>query len=448
MTLFMGALGLGLIIYLFTSSEPQFVLRGLLGIAGLIGIAVLFSNNRSKIDWPLVLSGIVLQLGFACLVLKSPWVYRKLRWLSDGFVTMNKYVEDAAQLMFGGLMNVESYGFIFAFQVLPTIVFFAALSSLLYYLGILQRIVFVFAWIMSKTMRLSGAESLSAAGNIFVGQTESPLLIKPYLKSMTKSEMLCIMIGGMATIAGGVFVAYIQMLGGSDPVEQSRFAAHLLTASIISAPAAILAAKIMFPQNEEVDRSLKVSKDKMGANFLDAITRGTTEGVKLAVNVAAMLIVFTALVYLLNHFLMMFGDLINVNDRISAASEGKINGFNLQYILGWVFAPVAWLIGIAKPDVQAVGQLLGFKTILNEFFAYDLMGRYKSEGILTDPRSIMISTYAICGFANIASIGIQVGGIGVLAPSQRENLAKLGFKALIGGTLATLFTACIAGMIL
>ncbi|WP_394805721.1 NupC/NupG family nucleoside CNT transporter [Nonlabens ulvanivorans] len=310
--------------------------------------------------------------------------------------------------------------------------------------------VYVFAWVMSKTMRLSGAESLAAAANIFIGQTEAPLVVKPYLDKMTKSEILCLMVGGMATIAGGVLAAFIEFLGGTDPIAKAEFARHLITASIMSAPAAIVMAKMLFPETDtdKIDRKLDISKEKIGSNVLDAISRGTTDGLKLAVNVGAMLLVFTAIIAVVNWFL---GDLIGapsgLNDLIVDATDGRYQKFSMQYILGNLFAPIAWIIGVPAADIVAVGQLLGEKTILNEFFAYASLSKLKAAGVLTNYRSIVISTYALCGFANFASIGIQIGGIGVLAPSQRKTLAAFGIKALIGGTCAALLTATIAGML-
>ena len=302
---------------------------------------------------------------------------------------------------------------------------------------------------MSRTMRLSGAESLAAAANIFIGQTEAPLVVKPYLDKMTKSELMCLMVGGMATIAGGVLAAYIAFLGGSSEAEKIYFAKHLLTASIMSAPAAIVIAKMLYPETEAVDRKLDVSKEKIGANVLDAIARGTTDGLKLAINVGAMLLVFTALIAVFNWITVdWIGGPTGLNLHIIAQTSGRYTGLSLQYILGNLFAPVAWIIGVPATDIVAVGQLLGEKTILNEFFAYASLSDLKNSGLLTSNRSIVIATYSLCGFANFASIGIQIGGIGGLAPSQQVNLAKFGIKALIGGTVAALMTATIAGMLI
>ncbi len=426
------------------------IYRGIIGMIFLLLICYLLSSNRKKIDWRLVGTGLALQLIFALLVLKVPFVAGVFDWISDKVVTFLNFSEKGAEFLFGGLVtDMDTFGYIFAFKVLPTIVFFSAFTSLLYYLGILQLFVKAFAWVMSKTMRLSGAESLAAAANIFIGQTEAPLVVKPYLDRMTKSEMLCLMVGGMATIAGGVLAAFIAFLGGDSDAEKIIFAKHLLTASIMSAPAAILIAKMLYPETEKVDKKLDISKEKIGTNILDAISRGTTEGLKLAVNVGAMLLVFTAVIAVFNWITVdIIGAPTGLNDIIASATEGRYSGFSLQYILGNVFAPIAWIIGVPAEDMIVVGQLLGEKTILNEFFAYASLSELKQAGAITNYRSIVIATYALCGFANFASIGIQIGGIGVLAPKQRTTLAKFGIKALIGGTVAALLTATIAGMLI
>ena len=430
----------------------QSLLRGLLGIVFLVGISYLLSANKKKVDWKLVGTGLLLQLAFALMVLKLDFVADIFDFLSRKVVEFLALGDKGAEFLFGGLVSdTNKFGYIFAFKVLPTIIFFSAFTSLLYYLGILQKIVYVFAWIMSKTMKLSGAESLAAAANIFIGQTEAPLVVKPYLEKMTKSELLSLMVGGMATIAGGVLAAFITFLGGDSDAEKIIFAKHLLTASVMSAPAALMIAKVLYPQDEfeSVDKNLNISKDKIGTNILDAISRGTTDGLKLAVNVGAMLLVFTALMAVLN---WVTGDVIGkytgLNEIIASSTGGRYESFSMQYILGTLFAPIAWIIGVPLDDIRTVGQLLGEKTILNEFFAYASLSQMKIAGALTYERSIIIATYALCGFANFASIGIQIGGIGVLAPSQRANLAKFGIKALIGGTVAALLTATIAGMII
>jgi CNT family concentrative nucleoside transporter len=347
--------------------------------------------------------------------------------------------------MFGNLADTTgSWGYTFAIQALPNIIFFAALSSLFYYLGILQKIVYFFALLLSK-LKVSGAESVSTAANIFLGQTEAPLMVRPFLDKMNRSEILCIMVGGMANTAGSVLAAYVGFLGGNDPAQQHFFALHLLSQSIMSAPAAIVCSKILFPQTEKIDERILINKDKFGENALDAISLGTTDGLKLAVNVGAILIVFTALMYVLNWVLGSIGYYTGLNSLVASFSGGRYESLSFQMILGYLFSPIAWLIGVKQVDMVSVGQLLGEKTIINEFQAYITFGKMKAEGLITDPRSILITTYALCGFANIASIGIQIGGISQLAPSQRKNLTELGFKALVGGTIACLMCACIAG---
>lgn len=422
------------------------IVRGAIGIVSMVAICYLFSGNRKSISWRLVFSGIALQLLLAIGLIKVPFIRAMFQWIVDFFVLMISSVETSAKFLFGDLAVAGSpYGF--AFYVLPTIVFFSALSSLLYYLGFLQKVVYGFAWVMSKTMRLSGAESLAAAANVFIGQTEAPLVVKPYLEKMTKSEIMCLMTGGFATIAGGVFGAYMAMLGGESEASRQLFGMHLLTASIISAPAAIVAAKIIFPETdpEAIDRKIDVPRESAGSNILDAISTGTTDGLKLAVNVGAMLLAFMAFIYLSNEVLERFGALTNLNAMVEEASGGTYQALSLQYILGFVFAPIAWLIGIPSQDIVAVGQMLGEKTILNEFVAYFSLQNLMAANVLTE-KSILISTYALCGFANFASIGIQIGGIGGIAPGQRKTLTKFGFKALIGGTVATLMTGAIAGI--
>ncbi len=423
------------------------ILKGLLGIAVLIGISWAFSQNRKAINWSLVGKGVALQLVFAVLVLKVDVVADAFEWMSRAFVKVISFTQFGSEFLFKSFVTntMENAVISFAFNVLPTIVFFSALSSILYYLGILQRLVFAFAWIMKRLMHLSGAESLAAAGNIFMGQTESPLLVRPYLDKMTKSEIMCLMSGGMATIAGGVLAAYINFLGGDDPVEQVLFAKHLLTASVMSAPAAIVAAKILVPETESFDQTMNISNDKVGSNFLETISNGTTDGLKLAINVGAMLLVFTALIYLGNYILKDgIGALTGLNEVI--AQHTNYDGLSFQFIIGYAFAPIAFLMGISSDDIVLVGQLLGEKTILNEFYAYVTLGDMKSNNMFQHEKSIVMATYILCGFANFASIGIQIGGIGALAPSRKTLLSKLGLYALLGGTIACLFTASIVGM--
>ena len=424
--------------------------RGLLGLITLILIAFLFSKNRKNIDWHLVWKGLLIQIVFAILILKVPIIQNGFEWLSSVFVTILGFTREGSIFLFGDIIsNTDSFGFIFAFQVLPTIIFFSALTSLLFYFGLLQKLVYVFAVFMKKIMNLSGSESLAAAGNIFLGQTESPLLIKPYIDKMTMSELLCLMSGGMATIAGGVLAAYIGFLGGNDPIQQLFFAKHLLAASVMSAPAAVVASKILLPEKEEVNQTMEISDEQIGANALEAISIGTTQGIKLAVNVGAMLLVFIAFITMANYFLRdYFGDFTGLNNWVNSITNGQYDGLTLEFLLGYTLAPITWIMGVCKQDMVLVGQLLGEKTILNEFVAYVSLGEMKASGKFFEEKSIIIATYILCGFANFASIGIQIGGIGALAPKRRTDLSKLGILALIAGTLACLFTAVIVGMIL
>jgi len=423
------------------------ILKGLIGLAVLVGVAWLFSSNRKAISWPLIAKGLLFQLTFALLVLEVDFVAGFFDWLSRAFVKLISFTSFGTEFLFGTFADGKIHPALlnFAFNVLPTIVFFSALTSLLYYLGVLQRLVYGFAWIMKKIMNLSGAESLAAAGNMFMGQTEAPLLVKPYLEKMTKSEILCLMTGGMATIAGGVLAAYINFLGGDSEVERILFAKHLLTASVMSAPAAVVAAKLLVPETEQFDHSMKVSKQKVGTNFLEAIANGTTDGIRLAINVGAMLLVFTAFIYLGNYILEdVIGKYTGINDLISANTG--YSGLSFQFLIGYAFAPIAFAMGVSLDDVVLVGQLLGEKTILNEFYAYVSLAELKQSGAFVHEKSIVMATYILCGFSNFASIGIQIGGIGALAPGKRAQLSKLGFYALLGGTIACLFTATIVGM--
>ncbi|MBK8955014.1 MAG: Na+ dependent nucleoside transporter [Saprospiraceae bacterium] len=419
--------------------------RGLLGISVLILICYFLSANKKQIKWSLVGGAALFQIVIAFLLIQVPLITHLFEYIVKFFSIMIESSGKSASFLFGDLAKPGN-PFGFAFLILPTIIFFSALSSILYYLGILQKVVFGFAWLMNKSFKLSGAESLASAVNVFVGQTEAPLVIKPYLPSMTKSEMLCLMTGGMATIAGSVFGAYMAMLGGGNEQQMLYFGLHLLTASIISAPAAILTAKILYPETEQVNQNLEIPKTQMGENFLDALSHGTTDGLKLAVNVGAMLLAFMAMVYLVNIVLTQVGESTGLNHWLSKATLGKYKEFNLQYIMGILFSPIAWIIGVDSNYIIPVGQLLGEKTILNEFVAYLSLADMKNAQLLDD-KSILIATYALCGFSNFASIGIQIGGIGSLAPSQRLNLTQLGLKSLIGGTIACLLTACVANIV-
>jgi concentrative nucleoside transporter, CNT family len=423
------------------------VTRGLIGIAALLFITFLFSSNRKAINWSLVGKGLGLQLILAILVLYVPFVTSFFDALSAGFMRIIGFTDAGTDFVFGQFGTGKIAGPLqnFAFKILPTIIFFSALMSMLYYMGILQKIVYVFAWLMKRFMKLSGAESLAAAGNIFLGQTEAPFLVRPYLDKMTKSELMCLMTGGMATIAGGVLAAYISFLGGDDPEQSLFFAKHLLTASIMSAPAAVVAAKILVPETENFNKEMSIPKEKIGSNILEAITNGSTDGLKLAVNVGVMLLVFTGIVYMANYLLGGIGEITGLNEIIKGNTG--YSDLSFQFILGYAFAPVAGLMGIDNwNDMVLTGQLLGEKTILNEFYAYATFGDLKSQFV--SQKSIIMSTYVLCGFANFASIGIQIGGIGALIPNRKGVLSKLGVKALIGGTIASLLTAVVVGMFL
>lgn len=423
------------------------ILRGLLGLVFLVSIGVLFNKNRRNIPWSIVFKGILIQVVFAYGILEVPLVQHFFEYISLFFVKVVSFTQAGTHFLFSSFVTkqIEPALINFVIQVLPTIIFFSALTSLLYYFGILQKIVWVFAWVMKKIMKISGAESLAAAANVFLGQTEAPLLIKPYLPNMTKSEIFCLMCGGMATIAGGVLAAYVGFLGGSDPVQQALFAKHLLAASVMSAPAAIVAAKLLVPETENFDNTLEVSKERIGENALEAIANGTGDGIKLAVNVAAMLLVFTAFITMLNFILKdIVGDLTGANTWIAAHT--KFNGLSMQFILGYICAPISWMMGVPYEDIVPVGQLLGEKTILNEFVAYVTLADMKNTHTIMQEKSIIMATYALCGFSNFASIGIQIGGIGSLVPSKRGLLSSLGFKAVLGGTLACFFTAVVVGM--
>jgi len=420
------------------------IFRGLLGLGSLVFIAFLLSNNKRRIDWKLVVIGLTLQISFALLMLKVDFARYALNDVSSFFVTLLDFSQEGAEFLFGKELAQQYV----AFRILPTIIFFSALTSIFYYLNILQWIVYGFAWLMRKTMRLSGAESLSAAANVFIGQTEAPLMVKPYIDKMTRSEIMALMTGGMATIAGGVLAAYIGFLGGQNDALQQLFAMHLLTASVMSAPAALLVAKIMIPETHNVDKQLLISGESQGTNLLDAISYGTAQGLRLAVNVGAMLLVFLALMAFLNYiFENWIGATLGINDNINEFTDGRFSGLTIQFILGYIFAPLAWLIGVPPNDLLLVGQLLGEKTAINEFIAYKSLASMNDAGMLTR-KSIIIATYALCGFANFSSIGIQIGGIGAIAPSKRPTLSQLGVKALIGGTIACLMTGCIAGMVI
>lgn len=423
--------------------------RGVVGMLSLLLIAYLLSKNRSAINWKTVGFGLLAQLILAIGVLKIPFVQSAFDFVGNIFVKILDFTAAGSEFLLGDLMDTSTYGYIFVFQILPTIIFFSALTSILFYLGIIQKIVSALAWVLSKLLGISGPESLSVAGNIFLGQTEAPLMIKAYLERMTRSEILLVMIGGMATVAGGVLAAYIGFLGGDDPVMRLAFAKHLLAASVMAAPGAIVISKILYPQQAKVNTDVQVSSEKIGSNILDAIANGTTEGLKLAANVAAMLLVFVALIAFINYGFEKIGELTSLNAVV--ANNTPYDKFSLEAILGIIFAPLMWLIGVAKEDVMLMGQLLGIKLVASEFVGYIQLAELKNSAnvlSLNFEKSVIMATYMLCGFANFASIGIQIGGIGSLAPGQRKVLSEFGIRALIGGTLASLMSATIAGMII
>ncbi len=422
--------------------------RGVLGLATVLLLGMAFSSDLRAIDWGLVIKGLLLQIVLAVLVLKVPWVESAFEGLSSFFLKVINFADAGTEFLFSSQVTgkIEPALRTFVTDILPTIIFFSALTSLFYYLGVLQRIVYGMAWVMRRLMNLSGAESLAAAGNVFIGQTSAPLLIKPYLPKMTRSEIMCLMSGGMATIAGGVLAAYVGFLGGEDPAQQAFFAKHLLTASVMSAPAAIVAAKMLVPEKESFEKEMRLHDRGFGTNALEAITNGTGDGLRLAVNVAAMLLTFIALITMGNYILKdLIGHYTGLNPLIVESTN--YDGFTFQFIIGYLFAPIAWLIGVAKEDMVIVGQLLGEKTIVNEFIAYKTLGEMKASGAFAQQKSVLMATYILCGFANFASIGIQIGGIGALIPNRKSLLSELGIKALIAGTLACLFTAVIVGML-
>ena len=432
-------------------------LRGVLGVAILIGVAYLLSTYKRRIDWRLVITGIVLQIIIAILVLRVPIVKSGFESIGGGFVKFLGFALNGAQFLFGDLSRNSdavsanhNLGFLFAFQALPTVVFFSAITSGLYYLGVLQKIVYGFAWIMAKSMRLSGAESLSAAGNIFLGQTEAPLLVKPFINKMTSSELHCLMTGGMATIAGSVMGAYISFLGGSNPEELSKFATYLLCASVMNAPAAIVMAKIFLPENEpeKIDRNIHVNKETIGVNLVDALASGAADGLKLALNIGAMLLAFIAIIASLNWILVSgIGEWTGLNEWVRLSTNNAFSGFSLEYIFGQVFRVLAFAMGVSWSESIQVGSLLGQKMVINEFIAYKSLAGMKFSQLLSD-KAIIISTYALCGFANFSSIAIQIGGIGGLAPARQGDLSRLGVKALLAASLATMMSGTIAGALL
>ncbi len=421
------------------------VLFGVFGLAVLLGIAWLFSNNRRAVDWRLVATGVGLQIGFAALVLLVPGGREVFDWLGHGFVKILDFVKAGSSFIFGSLMDTEKFGFIFAFQVLPTIIFFAAFMGVLYHLGVMQAIVRGMAWAITKVMKVSGAETTSVCASVFIGQTEAPLTVRPYIPRMTESELITMMIGGMAHIAGGVLAAYVGMLGGGDPEQQAFYAKHLLAASIMAAPATLVIAKVLIPETGQplTRGTVTMEVEKTASNIIDAAAAGAGDGLRLALNIGAMLLAFIALIALINAPLTWFGDVTGLAGWLGKPTD-------LSTIFGYLLAPIAWVIGVPWQDATVVGSLIGQKVVINEFVAYlqlaDIVNG-KVDGVALTDKGKLIATYALCGFANFSSIAIQIGGIGGLAPERRGDLARFGLRAVLGGTLATFMTATIAGVL-
>ncbi|MFL2578277.1 MAG: NupC/NupG family nucleoside CNT transporter [Flavobacteriaceae bacterium] len=425
------------------------VARGMMGMLVLISIAYALSNDRRNIPWKVVGIGLLTQIIIAIGVIKIAWIKSFFEFISQFFVKLLEYTQAGTEMLLGTFANTDQYGFVFVFQALPIIIFFSALTSILYYFGILQKIVKGLAWSLRKFLKISGSESLAVAGNIFLGQTEAPLLIKAYLKKMTPSEIFLVMVGGMATVAGSVMGAYIGFLGGTDPVQRLAFAKSLLAASVMAAPGAVVIAKIMFPQKNEIPELTAIQRENVGDSFLNAISNGTAEGVRMAVNVGAMLLVFISLIALLNGIFTGIGDATGINAWV--AEHTPYPTFSIEFLLGYTFAPLMWVIGVAAEDMALMGQLLGVKIVASEFVGYIQLADLKDPSSALHfgyEKSVVMATYMLCGFANFASIGIQIGGIGILAPNQKKTLSRLGFKAMVGGAMVSLLSATIAGAIL
>ena len=425
------------------------LLRGLIGMFTLIAFAYLLSNNRKAISWKLVGIGILTQITIAICIIKISLIKKFFGIISGFFVKILDFTNAGTSMLIGEFSSVDKYGFIFVFQALPIIIFFSALTSILFYFGIIQKVVKFLAWALKKLLGISGAESLTVAGNIFLGQTESPLLIKAYLEKMNRSEIFLVMLGGMATVAGSVMGAYIGFLGGDDPNERLFFAKNLLAASVMAAPGAVVIAKILYPQTEGVSENLNVSMDKIGNNLISVISNGTREGVRMAVNVGAMLLVFISLIAMINGGFLAAGDLLGLNKWV--AENTLYENFSIELVLGYIFAPLMWLIGVETDDIALMGQLLGVKLVASEFVGYIQLAGLKDINNtfhLSYEKSVVMASYFLCGFANFASIGIQVGGISIIAPKQLKNLSELGFKAMIGGAIVSLMSATIVGAII
>lgn len=421
------------------------LIHGFIGVILIIGICVVLSPNRKLINWYTVVTSLILQIFLAFLVLYSEPFQLIIESMGKAFVAFLAFSRQGSDFLFGSLVNPDQYGFIFVFQVLPTIIFFSALTSLLFYFGIMQPIVGILAWFMSKGLKISGFEGIVSISNIFLGQTEAPLLIKPYLPNLSRSELFLVMTSGMATIAGGVMAAYIGFLGGTDPIEKILFAKHLITASVMAAPGAVAISKIILPQKEPIQKIISVEKNQMGNNFFDTISNGTIQGVKLCINIAAMLLVFISLIALLNYLLGMIGNWTQIDDWINHTSGGKYNKLSLEFVIGIIFSPLAWACGVNWADSSLVGQLIGQKLIFTEFVGFVNLASMKESHLFTDPRSVIMATYMLCGFANFASIGVIIGGLGTLAPARKPEIASIALLSMVAGMLTSLLSATIIG---
>ena len=425
------------------------LLRGVVGIITVLAVSYLMSSNRKKIDWKLEGSGLLIQFVLALSVLYVPFVGTLFELLGKAFIKLMDFTQAGVGFLLGPYAT-KSNGFIFLIHSMPVIIFFTAIVSLFYHWGIIQRVVGAFSWVLRKFMNVSGAEGLVVSGNIFMGMTESPVLIKNYLPSMNRSEIFLVMVAGMGTIAGSVMATYIGMLSGGDPAARLLFAKHLLSASVMAAPGSIVIAKMLCPQTEPVtEQEVKVSLENQHHNILEALASGTSVGIKLVVNIAAMLLVFISMVALLNYVSEgLIGKYTGLNDWVVSVTDGKQQGFTFQFILGIILSPFMWLIGVPFDDMMLVGSLLGQKTILNEFVAYFQLQQWKDAGLFVYEKSIIMSTYILCGFANISSIGILLGGLGVLTPNKQNLISKLGIPTMIGGALVSIMSATMVGMIL
>ncbi|MDR1331926.1 MAG: Na+ dependent nucleoside transporter [Tannerella sp.] len=431
-----------------TGFDGMSLLRGLLGMAVVLGIAWLFSTDRKRIDWRLVASGLFLQVVMALAILYVPFIGVFFEYAGKVFIKLIGFTQEGVAFLLGPYASREQ-GVVFLIHSLTSLIFFSAMVSLLYHWGVVQRIVSAFSWLLRRILRgISGAEGLVVAGNVFLGMNEAPLMIKNYIPRMNRSKLFLVMVSGMGTIAGTVMGAYIGMLGGNDPEAQVFFAKHLLSASVMAAPAAIVLARMMYPQTGATDVQAAVTMKSEHRNAIEALASGTLMGIKLMVNVAAMLLVFIALVALVNYvFEGIIGRYTGLNSWVADVTGGKSEGFTIQFILGAVMSPLMWVTGVPTDDMVTVGSLLGQKTVLNEFVAYFQMQQWKNAGIFVYEKSVVMSTYLLCGFANVASIGMLVGGLSIMAPEKRSMIAGLGFKSMIAGTLVSILSAIIIGMI-